>query len=38
MLTAIGFALGGRGGERPASDLYLSSSARTLLRRIYGEP
>jgi transposase len=37
-LTAIGFALGGRAGERLASDLYLSSSARTLLRRIYDEP
>ena len=35
---AIGFALGGRAGERLASDLYLSSSARTLLRRIYNEP
>ena len=37
-LMAIGFALGGRAGERLASDLYLSSSARTLLRRIYNEP
>jgi transposase len=37
-LTAIAFALGGRAGERLASDLYLSSSARTLLRRIYDEP
>jgi len=34
-LTAVGFALGGRAGERLASDLYLSSGARTLLRRIY---
>jgi transposase len=37
-LTAIAFALGGRAGERLASDLYLSSSARTLLRHIYDEP
>jgi hypothetical protein len=37
-LTAIGFALGGRAGERLASDLYLFSAARTLLRRIYDEP
>jgi hypothetical protein len=37
-LMAIGFALGGRAGERLASDLYLSSSARTLLRRIYDVP
>jgi transposase len=37
-LTAVGFALGGRAGERLASDLYLSSAARTLLRRIYDEP
>src|SRR5215470_7768694 len=37
-LTAVGFALGGRAGERLASDLYLPSGARTLLRRIYNEP
>src|SRR5262249_57126344 len=37
-LTAVGFALGGRAGERLASDLYLHSGARTLLRRIYNEP
>jgi hypothetical protein len=37
-LTAIGFALGGRAGERLASNLYLSSSARTSLRHIYDEP
>jgi transposase len=30
--------LGGRAGERLASDLYLPSGARTLLRRIYNEP
>ncbi|HEY9436758.1 MAG TPA: ISL3 family transposase [Blastocatellia bacterium] len=38
LLTAVGFALGGRAGERLASDLYLPSGARTLLRRIYDEP
>jgi transposase len=37
-LTAVGFALGGRAGERLASDLYLPSGARALLRRIYNEP
>lgn len=37
-LTAVGFSLGGRAGERLASDLYLSSGARTLLRRIYSAP
>jgi transposase len=37
-LTTIGFALGGRAGERLASDLHLSSGARTLLRRIYSAP
>lgn len=37
-LTAVGFALGGRAGERLASDLYLSSGAGALLRRIYSAP
>jgi hypothetical protein len=37
-LTAVGFALGGRAGERFTSDLYLPSGARPLLRRIYNEP
>src|SRR5215813_3739220 len=37
-LTAVGFALGGRAGQRLASDLYIPSGARTLLRRIYNEP
>jgi transposase len=37
-LTTIGFALGGRAGERLATDLRLPSGARTLLRRIYDEP
>jgi transposase len=37
-LTTIGFALGGRAGERLAADLCLPSGARTLLRRIYDEP
>jgi DNA-binding NarL/FixJ family response regulator len=36
-LTTIGFALGGRAGERLAMDLRLPSGSRTLLRRIYGE-
>ena len=37
-LTAVGFALGGRAGERLASDLHIPSGARALLRRIYNEP
>ena len=37
-LTAVGFALGGRAGDRLASDLHIPSDARTLLRRIYNEP
>jgi transposase len=36
-LTAVGFALGGRAGERIASDLHFPSSARTFLRRVYDE-
>jgi transposase len=38
LLTAVGFALGGRAGERLTSDLYIPSDARTLLRQIYDEP
>jgi transposase len=37
-LTAVGFALGGRAGERLACDLHIPSGARALLRRIYNEP
>jgi transposase len=34
-LTAVGFALGGRAGERLVSGLSLPSSTRTLLRRVH---
>ena len=36
-LTTVGFALGGRAGERVASDLHIPASARTFLRRVYSE-
>jgi transposase len=36
-LTIIGFALGGRPGERACSQLTLQASARTLLRRVRNE-
>jgi transposase len=38
LLSAVGFALGGRAGERMASDFYIPTGARSLLRRIYNEP
>ena len=36
-LTTVGFALGGRAGERACSRLTLQASARTLLRRVRDE-